>query len=70
MAAGMMPAVSSPLRLKIERLDKRIDKLASEREQLVRQFAAEQGFQVCDDCFNGYCSMNCSSAPMYMKVLI
>lgn len=54
----------------ILRLDSRIAKLANEREALTRQLAAEQGFNPCDDCFNGYCSMNCSSALGYMKVLV
>lgn len=60
----------SPTRLQIDRLDRRIDKLVREREALMRVFAAEQGFTPCDDCFNGYCSMNCSTAPIYMKVRV
>ncbi len=66
----MLPPVSSPTRLAIARLDKRLDKQVHEREKLVRQLATEEGFKPCGDCFNGYCSMNCSSAPIYMKVLI
>lgn len=62
-----LPAISET-RLKIDRLDKRIAKLADEREARTREYAREQGFKPCLDCFNGYCSMNCSSAPGYMKV--
>lgn len=58
------------LQASINRLDKRIARLVSEREALVRQQAEEAGWKPCDDCFNGYCSMNCSSAPISMKVLV
>lgn len=64
----MLPAMPSATRVKIDRLDKRINKLVTERESLVRELAREDGFEPCGDCFNGYCSMNCSSAPGYMKV--
>ena len=63
----MIPPISDT-RLKLDRLSKRIAKLVAEREALVRQLAHEEGFRPCGDCFNGYCSMNCSSAPLYMKV--
>lgn len=63
---GLAPL--TPTRLQIDRLDKRINKLVRERESLIRQFAHEQGFTPCDDCFNGFCAMNCSGAPIYMKV--
>ena len=63
----MIPPISDT-RIKIDRLGKRITKLVAEREALVRQLAHEEGFRPCGDCFNGYCSMNCSSAPLYMKV--
>lgn len=63
----MIPPISVT-RIKIDRLGKRIAKLVAEREALVRQLAHEEGFRPCGDCFNGYCSMNCSSAPLYMKV--
>lgn len=56
--------------IKINNLDKRIAKLVAEREVLIRQRASEEGFIPCDDCFNGYCSMNCSSAPVYMQVRV
>lgn len=65
-----LPAVSSPTRMKIARLDNRLAKLSAERDVLLRALATEEGFVPCDDCFNGYCSMNCSSAPIYMKVLV
>lgn len=64
----MLPAMPSNTRVKIDRLDRRINKLVTERETLIRELAQEQGFHPCGDCFNGYCSMNCSSAPGYMKV--
>lgn len=54
----------------IERIDKRIAKLAAERDDLLRKKAEASGWKPCDDCFNGYCSMNCSGAPIYMKVLV
>lgn len=63
----MIPPISET-RLKLDRLSKRIAKLVAEREARVRQLAHEEGFRPCGDCFNGYCSMNCSSAPLYMKV--
>ena len=64
----MIPPISET-RLKIDRLGKRIAKLVAEREALTRQLAHEEGFRPCGDCFNGYCSMNCSSAPLYIKVI-
>jgi len=64
---AVIPPISDT-RLKLDRLSKRIAKLVAEREALVRQLAHEEGFRPCGDCFNGYCSMNCSSAPLYMKV--
>ena len=60
---------NSPTQKAILQLDRRIAKLVAEREALVRQHATEIGFKPCDDCFNGYCSMNCSSAPIFMQVL-
>lgn len=62
--------IISPTRMKIARLDNRLAKLTEERDALLRALAAEEGFVPCDDCFNGWCSMNCSSAPIYMKVLV
>jgi len=66
----MLSAMPSETRKAIDRLDKRIAKAATEREAMVRQLAAEEGWKPCMDCFNGYCSMNCSSAPGYMKVYV
>jgi len=60
----------SDIDLKIDRLDRRIAKLVKERDDLIRQKAIDSGWRPCDDCFNGYCSMNCSSAPVSMQVLI
>lgn len=54
----------------IVRIDKRVAKLVKDRESLVRRKAYESGWRPCDDCFDGYCSMNCSSAPTYIQVLI
>ena len=65
-----MTGVMSATQTAIRRLDHRIAKLTAERETLVRQHATEIGFKPCDDCFNGYCSMNCSSAPIFMQVLV
>lgn len=65
-----MEPMPSATRVAIDRLDKRIAKLARDREKLTRQYADEQGFKPCLDCFNGYCSMSCSSAPGYMKVYV
>ncbi len=59
----------SKLDLDLDRLDRRITKLVAERETLIREKAKQSGWKPCDDCFNGYCSMNCSSAPVYMMVL-
>lgn len=64
------PIENTPTEKAILKLDRRIAKLVDERELLVCQRAAEQGWKPCDDCFNGYCSMNCSSAPGYMKVIV
>ena len=66
----MLTAMPSDTRVRIDRLDKRINKLVTEREALVRELAAEQGFKPCMDCFNGYCSMNCSSSPLFMKEVL
>lgn len=53
---------------KIARLDKRIAELRRKREDAVRERGAELGFTPCTDCHNGFCTMNCSSAPIIMKV--
>lgn len=66
----MILSPPSPTITAIHRLDRRIAKLVSEREALIRTLATEEGFTPCMDCFNGYCSMNCSTAPGFMKVLV
>lgn len=53
---------------KIQRLDERINELRQKRELAVRERGAELGFEPCGDCFDGFCAMNCSSAPGIMKV--
>lgn len=65
-----MLATISETRIKINRLDKRIAALKRERETLLIQLSQEDGWKPCDDCFAGYCHMNCSSAPGYMKVYL
>ena len=54
---------------KIARLDERIADLQRKREEAVRERGQELGFTPCGDCFDGFCTMNCSSAPIIMKVL-
>lgn len=54
---------------KILRLDERISELVAKREGAIRERGAELGFSPCDDCHNGFCTMNCSSAPIIMKVM-
>lgn len=53
---------------KIARLDARIIELQRKREVAVRERGLELGFQPCGDCFDGFCTMNCSAAPIIMKV--
>lgn len=53
---------------KIRRLDERIAELRAMREEAVRERGQELGFVPCIDCHNGFCTMNCSSAPGIMKV--
>lgn len=54
---------------KIKRLDERIAELQRKREDAVRERGAELDFIPCGDCFDGFCTMNCSTAPIIMKVL-
>jgi len=54
---------------KIARLDERIAELQRKREDAVRERGQELGFKPCMDCFDGFCTMNCSTAPIIMKVL-
>jgi len=53
---------------KIARFDERIHELQTQRLDAVRERGEELGFQPCADCFDGFCTMNCSSAPLIMKV--
>jgi len=53
---------------KIKRLDERIAELQAKRLDAVRERGVELGFVPCIDCHDGFCTMNCSSAPMIMKV--
>lgn len=53
---------------KIRKLDERIVELQRKREDAVRERGAELGFEPCMDCLDGFCAMNCSSAPIIMKV--
>lgn len=53
---------------KIARLDERIVELQRKREDAVRERGAELGFKPCMDCMDGFCTMNCSTAPIIMKV--
>lgn len=54
---------------KIRCLDERIAELQAKRSEALKERGAELGFQPCSDCFDGFCTMNCSSAPIIMKVL-
>lgn len=54
---------------KITRLDERIAELRAKREDALRERGQELGFKPCDDCHDGFCTMNCSSAPIIMKVM-
>ena len=62
-------AAPSIAQRKIARLDERIAELQRKREDAVRERGAELGFRPCGDCFDGFCTMNCSTAPIIMKVL-
>lgn len=54
---------------KIERLTQRISELVAKREDAIRERGRELGFSPCSDCFDGFCTMNCSTAPIIMKVM-
>lgn len=56
-------------RRKIARIDERIAELRSKRTEAVRERGQELGFRPCADCFDGFCTMNCSTAPIIMKVM-
>jgi len=53
----------------LEAINSKMRKLTCQREILLKQRAAESGWKPCEDCFDGYCSMNCSSAPCYLQVI-
>lgn len=53
---------------KIARLDERIAELQAMRIEAVRERGQELGFTPCADCHDGFCTMNCSTAPLMMKV--
>ncbi|MCC6941695.1 MAG: hypothetical protein IT551_08835 [Novosphingobium sp.] len=53
---------------KIARLDHQIATLQGLRYDALRERGQELGFKPCIDCHDGFCTMNCSSAPIIMKV--
>lgn len=53
---------------KISRLDERIAELQTKRIDAIRERGQELGFTPCDDCMDGFCTMNCSTAPIIVKV--
>lgn len=59
---------TTPAQRKIARLDERIAELRAKRTQAVIERGKELGFEPCGDCDDGFCTMNCSSAPIIMKV--
>lgn len=58
----------TPATRKLRRLDQSICNLRRQREDALRERGAELGFEPCGDCHDGFCTMNCSSAPIIMKV--
>lgn len=58
----------TPATRKIRRIDEAMTNLFRQREQALRERGDELGFKPCGDCFDGFCTMNCSSAPIIMKV--
>lgn len=58
----------TPALRKLRRIDERMTELFRKREEALRERGAELGFKPCGDCFEGFCTMNCSSAPIIMKV--
>lgn len=54
---------------KIARLEERIAELLTKRTEAVRERGQELGWRSCADCFDGFCTMNCSTAPIIMKVI-
>ena len=63
----MDPSRTTIAQRKIARLDERIADLRNKRDEALRERGQELGFKPCADCFDGFCTMNCSSAPI-MKV--
>lgn len=63
----MSPPLDAQINLK--KLNDKMRKITEEREALLKQCAAESGWRPCEDCFGGYCSMNCSTAPTYLQVI-
>lgn len=59
---------ASPALRKIDRINERIAALDRKREAAVRERGQELGFEPCADCMDGFCTMNCSTAPLIMKV--
>ena len=59
----------SPAQRKIRRLEERIEDLQRKLDDATRERGQELGFKPCDDCWHGFCTMNCSTAPIIMKVL-
>lgn len=60
---------SSAAQRTIARIDARIAALQAKREAALRERGQELGFRPCDDCHQGFCTMNCSRAPLIMKVM-
>lgn len=53
--------------VRLEAIADEIAALVRERDGLLAAKAAEAGFVPCADCDGGWCTMNCSSAPGYIK---
>ena len=64
----MDTARTSIAQRKIARLDERIAELVAKRTEAIGERGRELGFKPCADCFDGFCIMNCSSAPIVMMV--
>lgn len=60
--------IDTPATRKLRRLEQAICNLQRQREDALRERGAELGFDPCGDCHDGFCTMNCSSAPIIMKV--
>lgn len=64
----MVSVAMAKLVLKRDRIDKRLAALSRDRDAVLAEMGREEGFKPCDDCVDGWCTMNCSSAPGYLKV--